>query len=161
MKYLILVRHGKDKIEGDLSDEGKEQIARLTDSLKSIIPAGSIVKVLTSRITRARQSAELIMGNLNLSELNEAPILSSNLNIHDPKIMVRLRKFAAFVKKESARVDVLILVTHFPQTELFPPYYGSKVVKTSGFLSCGAENGEAVLICCEEKSCRLIPAKQA
>ena len=156
MKYLILVRHGADNDDGDLSDNGIEDIARLSSSLRSIIAAGSEVKIKTSRIHRAKQSAQLIMGDLNIyAELQIHPILSEEIT--RPLLADCLNRFTKFVEEESVGVDVLILVTHLPQIRLFSPYYGKEVLGIEGFTNEGVSQGMALVIDCQAKTIITIP----
>lgn len=158
MKYLILVRHGDSNELGELSESGVSQIIKLTESLRQIILSNSRVKVLTSGVPSAKESAKLIIGGLNLHcEFVWNIILSEDLDKVNPNIEVLLRNLAEFVRSKSAGIDVLILVTHFPQTQLFPPYYGREVLGVEGFCSDSAVVGGAVVIDCESRTAKVIP----
>ncbi len=158
MKYLILVRHGDSDELGERSESGASQIIRLTESLRPIILSNSRVKVLTSGVPSAKESAKLIMGCLNIcTELKKPLILSDDLHRLDPKLDALLGKLAKLVDEESVGIDVLILVTHFPQTQLFPPYYGREVLGVEGFCSDSAVVGGAVVIDCESRTAKVIP----
>lgn len=60
-KIVFAVRHGKQQAGGvNLSDLGKEQIHRLREILRRLVPTSYKVLILSSPISRARESANII-----------------------------------------------------------------------------------------------------
>ncbi len=157
MKYLIPVRHGANNCDGDLSKEGVTQIECLLDHLRTYTN-GKSVRILSSRIPRAKQSAGIIASGLNAVS-SPTTILSETLHSYDPNLQTKLEELRIFAEEEGKNCDVLILVTHQPQTKFFPQYYMRVALGVGITQSTDADYGCAPVIDVEGRTIEMIPKK--
>ena len=66
LKLVIAIRHGEDN-KDHLTEQGQKDIRSLAEHLRQIIPPWLVVKVLTSRFSRAIESGDIIAQALDTS----------------------------------------------------------------------------------------------
>lgn len=138
MKRLILVRHGDYGNDKHLNLTGRNQMINLAFKIRGIIE-GTTALILSSPVTRARESAEVLTELLGIaSEVNGLVTYGREL--------VQLLKL---VKTKGRAVDVLILVTHLPLIERFPSYFGKHELGLTIPLQ-SLDKGGALVIGCDE-----------
>ncbi len=146
MKKLIIVRHGAyDENSGDLNGPGRNQIEALGVEIKAKHTNGVKPLILTSTVTRAVQSAE-ILGQILETAIEPNEVLWSSSN-RSPKVDEVLELLLSHEEN-----DVVILVTHLEYTEELPPAFGSRVLEVTDFPSSAIEKGEAWIINCESRT---------
>ncbi|UJF15366.1 histidine phosphatase family protein [Jeotgalibaca sp. MA1X17-3] len=110
---LILIRHGdaekrttdKPDSERRLTDKGKEEFKVFTKTLYPFLKEKSHLKIWTSPLIRAKETAEILMNTLDCSEIEEKRFLASG-------------NFEEFLKQLQAEKDdfTLICIGHEPYT---------------------------------------------
>jgi len=136
---LYLIQHGEAKPETEdpqrsLTVRGEEEVRRISKAAKglNIRP----LMVYHSGKTRAKQTAEIIAGGLNISDLTVQAVQGLN-----PNDDVR-----AWAERISQETRDLMMVGHLPFLE-----------KLASFLLCGDENARLVLfrygaiVCLDQK----------
>lgn len=113
---------------------------------------------MSSIIPRAKQSAGIIASGLNLESCS-ARILSETLHKLDPNLQTKLEELRIFAEEEGKNYDVLILVTHQPQTKFFPQYYMRVALGVEITQSTDADYGCAPIIDVEGRTIEMIPKK--
>lgn len=110
MQKLITVRHGHHQW-GELSEEGKKQIADLVPRLKLILGDynKSTVAVLSSTSLRTKQSGEIIAGEFGVTNQPLGVFLYDNYDMFGN---VQLRDWIVEGVK-SHEANIVIIVTHF------------------------------------------------
>jgi phosphohistidine phosphatase SixA len=105
---IFVIRHGS--ADGGLTHLGREQVQRTADFLKSLELDTSKTALLTSRLRRAVESAEIIQKALNLGEA--LPISWLTCDTHE-NTGACLAQFVA----DHADLTALIAVSHAPEIE--------------------------------------------
>jgi phosphohistidine phosphatase SixA len=102
---VFVVRHGEyDSFSGgSLVELGQEQSHVLGNSIKDLVPAKSTVKILSSPIRRALQTAEII-GTILKRRVKILEYLSNDEYHLEPCLVEQLSTIRNF--------DVLVIVTH-------------------------------------------------
>lgn len=114
---LVMVRHGEYKND-HLTVEGLQQ----ADALAKILlqhAQGKRVRVMTSPLERAVETAVIIAKAYDCGDPTRHDMLFDGI-IHP----FSGHDLMGFVPKQIGEVDVLILVTHEPACEHFPPMLG-------------------------------------
>lgn len=145
LRLLVIVRHGDQNPDGELSPVGQEKMRRLAVCLKRLAP-GAGIRLVSSPVKRASQSARI------LSEYLEAP-LEEDEALHP--LVLRDDFFLKFVEQRVNGSRVMVVVTHKEYAAFFANSY---VLLRWGVDEWPEElkRGEAYLISSEKKSIELI-----
>lgn len=149
MERLILFRHGRYNGSLELSDEGRQQMEVLAEKIRPELSGGKRALILSSTAPRARQSAEVVGGILELAiELHEV-LWSDNDHVEDFDATL------ALIQDRQEEADVLILVSHLEYVEDFPRFFGRKVLDVP-VQSMDPGYAEGCIIDCASKTVRLL-----
>ena len=147
MDMLAVVRHGKcEDYETDkrrpLTSEGVAETAAFAQRLKTIVES-RCVKVLSSTMLRAVQSAEIIAEALGTKAvlINELAIDAYEGDLLDRAVQV--------IDREGVDCDVLVVVTHFETCAGIPAYFVERITKNRTVFS-SPDNSEAHIVYCND-----------
>lgn len=147
VETLILVRHGHDANDR-ISETGRAQIQSLRERIASLV-ASKTVYILSSPTRRALDTADMLSDRLNAA-IDLYDVLWSE-NDHPMNMEKALELIRAF----EAKVDVLVVVTHYEYVKDFPAYYGRNVLGVT-FPSKLIDKGRAWVIDVEKKQIQCI-----
>ena len=119
MRTLIIVRHGRQDSNGDLSVFGRLDVGVLADRLTQNINGASTIRILTSPAEYALATAAILGSALRADEVRAQAILRTK---GDGKHNVDLLGAVDLIH-QNTDVDVLILVTHSEYTTNLPSYF--------------------------------------
>jgi broad specificity phosphatase PhoE len=118
LRTLIVVRHGM-AAESGLSDQGREQVARLGESLTNLVDGRTVV--ITSPVMRAKESARILADRLGAG-MEEHECLRAENNASDDQF----ERTVELVNHRSGRYETVILSTHMSFVQRFPTFWGKK-----------------------------------
>ena len=151
MKHLFLARHGdyNNEVYGSpLTENGRQQIQRLAQTLKSIINPKSAHLVSSDRL-RACQSAEILAQELGLPK--DFPKLEYLLG----ECRDDLDNFIKLM--DSRPEDALLAVGHLELTMDFPKYYAMERQGKDCLASFGIDKGKCLHMDLERQTYRVLP----
>ena len=120
MKYLFILRHGRHNAEGRLSDEGRQDMARVAAVIKELI-GDKTVCVLASAAPRADDSASVIAEVLGVPHETDMALWVDN---HHPK---DLHAALVAIQARMPKADVLVVITHLDYANELPRVVGGLV----------------------------------
>jgi len=162
MAKLISARHGDYKGES-LSEEGREQIARLAESIHEAL--GDIPYfMVSSTVPRAVQSSQIIADRLGIASFETEEYICDPMDVPSGNkrgTFLADRNFdkmmgMVYAWDEKAE-GALIIVSHGHIAEIMADMFGSKYgIDVTEY---NLEKGEAVYVDPDTKSHRLLPGK--
>lgn len=121
MKKLIVVRHGAYGSDGHITAQGRLDIDGLAESISRSVDHPSVIKILSSTVTRAVDSAEHLSLRLKLGGIFLYGSLSTD---HGTDLDGVIKLIEAWAPE----VDVLVLMTHYEFCrDLIPQYATEKL----------------------------------
>ena len=149
MEKLILVRHGKENRRGGLALGDRSEIESFSRKLLDVTGEGKRVCVQTSGARAALETAKIIASTFGVKPEEAKVLYTGDIVVSQ----VLNEQILGLILGFQDRVDVLILVTHLEAIQDFPPFYGKQLKAEEDFPGGGIEQGHALLIDCQEKTC--------
>lgn len=158
MKQLVIFRHGAYE-QGGLTENGKAQVVRFAEALRPHVQGRSI-QVLTSPYRRAKESGAIVAELLGVVSPNTEHEVLFPVQQGAPSYAVRdedLKKIFDLVQRQDA--DVVILATHEPTVEDFPPYFANMIWGQESRITerVSARNGQGIVIDLEARTGTWLP----
>lgn len=153
MDHLVLARHGEWDTRGHFTDTGFGEVERLRQALESLL-AGKRIVMLSSTRPPAIATAKALLPLCG--EFEQHTILrpfSNDLELDQAQKILRL------INSRQDVAEALVLVTHGPQTDCLPYYFGRDVLATNFPKWLAVPKGGAAYINCPAKTLTLLPMK--
>jgi len=151
MKKLIICRHAKEGLGGELTKEGLDQAKVLAEGIRDGIGETPAIVVASSVSTRALRTAEILSGLLEPTLVVEAPVLATD---HGRDVDGALAFIEAMEK--STDMDVLVLVTHLDMCHELPVSYGKLQDIPVRIPERGFANATGIMFDLEKKKIRWV-----
>lgn len=120
LQKIIVVRHGSYGSEGNLTEEGREQVRKLARELATRLDGCSIV-ILSSPAQRAKETSEILASRLGVLSFEQHPCLRSEGDFLTDR---QANETLELVAQKGGMHDVIILSTHFEFISEFPSVWG-------------------------------------
>ena len=141
MKYLVVARHGSDRMGDELSEYGRKQMEVLADKLKP--HATGRVFIASSALGRAKESAQILLDKLGgKRETFDA--------LEPPEY-----GFVGTVEKLAKENNLVIVICHLGMSRILANEFGEKVLKMS-FGPMDLEYGQACVIDIKKKMLKAV-----
>ena len=142
MKKLVVVRHGAYNEDLRLDELGQAQISGLAEKLKARV-GGTTVRVLSSPLCRADESAEILASALG-APMGPAEMFDVLRRSEGFENILNL------VRAHEAEAETLVLVGH-EWLFAFPEFYAKNVLRLE-LCAPKLKFGEACILDCEKKN---------
>jgi phosphohistidine phosphatase SixA len=139
MRKLLIIGHGYDDSEGNLTQEGRGQMHAAGEKLRQLFDSGKETSLILSSIApRAVQSAEIIAGILH------APIEKYEVLWSEPKHPANHEAAYRLIQSARNRADLIVVVTHTEYATILPGRLAERDL--SMFYGLRADNFRGVLL---------------
>ncbi len=145
LRHLFIVRHGHYNDDG-LNDIGRQQMRVIASNIKNIVNNSSIY-IMSSDVTRAVQSAEVIASELSLpKEFERSGLLFDSTDENTIK----------FIYEKITKAQALVTVGNLDFVNSFPEIFYRKEIG-EGVRIREISKGEAVHIDLEKRIYQILP----
>ncbi|MDD5172429.1 MAG: histidine phosphatase family protein [Candidatus ainarchaeum sp.] len=121
-KLLIIMRHGPKDDKGNLTGEGRTEMAKRAEALKPLL-VGKTIVIYSSPVKRVKESAEIVARALGIPEVKEDILLHEDSE--GLEAMMMLDKV-----RSQGDEDACVLMTHSPVAKSFKVILGDAWTKT-------------------------------